>query len=36
MFVDFAGEKLFIVNPRTGEKTDLEVFIAILGASHKI
>lgn len=35
MFVDFAGEKLFIVDPKTGEKTDLEVFIAILGASQR-
>jgi transposase len=35
MFVDFAGQKLFIVNPKTGEKTDLEVFIAILGASQR-
>ena len=35
MFVDFAGEKLFVVNPKTGEKTDLEVFIAILGASQR-
>ncbi len=35
MFVDFAGEKLFTVDPGTGEKTDLEVFIAILGASQR-
>jgi len=35
MFVDFAGEKLFTVDPKTGIKTDLEVFIAILGASQK-
>ena len=34
MFVDFAGEKLFIVDPKTGEKTDLEVAVAILGASQ--
>jgi len=35
MFVDFAGEKLFIVDPKTGIKTDLEVFIAILGANQR-
>jgi transposase len=35
MFVDFAGQKLFTVNPKTGEKTDLEVFIAVLGASQR-
>ncbi len=35
MFVDFAGEKLFTVDPKTGEKADLEVFIAILGASQR-
>jgi transposase len=35
MFVDFAGEKLFTVDPKTGIKTDLEVFIDILGASQK-
>jgi len=35
MFVDFAGEKLFIVCPKTGEKTDLEVAVAILGASQR-
>ena len=34
MFVDFSGEKLFVVNRKTGEKTEVEVFIAILGASQ--
>jgi transposase len=34
MFVDFAGEKLGIVNKHTGEVTEVEVFIAILGASQ--
>ena len=33
-FVDFAGETLFIVDRKTGEKTDVEIFIAILGASQ--
>lgn len=34
MFIDFAGEKLHIVNIETGEVTDLEVFISVLGASQ--
>jgi len=34
-FVDLAGEKLFIVDRKTGEKTEVEVFIAILGASQR-
>ena len=34
-FVDFAGETLFIVDRKTGEKTEVEVFIAILGASQR-
>ena len=33
-FVDFAGQKLAIVDRRTGEITDVEVFVAILGASQ--
>ncbi len=35
MFVDFAGETLFVVDRKTGEKTEVEVFIAILGASQR-
>ena len=35
MFVDFAGEKLKIVDRETGEETEAEVFVAILGASQK-
>jgi len=35
MFVDFSGETLFIVDRKTGEKTQVEVFIAILGASQR-
>jgi transposase len=34
MFVDFAGEKLFIVDRITGEIIPVEVFVAILGASQ--
>jgi transposase len=34
MFVDFTGKKLQIVNKQTGELKDVEVFVAILGASQ--
>lgn len=34
MFVDFAGEKLSITNEQSGEIKEVEVFIAILGASQ--
>lgn len=34
MFIDFAGEKLHIVNVETGELTDVEVFLSVLGASQ--
>jgi len=34
MFIDFAGEKLHIVDVETGELTDVEVFISVLGASQ--
>ena len=33
-FVDFAGQKLQIVDRRTGEIKDVEVFVAVLGASQ--
>ena len=33
MFVDYAGKKLYITSKETGEKTPVEVFIAVLGAS---
>ena len=33
-FVDFAGKKLQIVDRATGEITDVEVFVSILGASQ--
>jgi transposase len=34
MFVDFAGEKIKIVDEQTGEIKDAEVFVGILGASQ--
>lgn len=34
LFVDFAGEKLSIVDKQTGEVQPVEVFVAILGASQ--
>lgn len=36
MYVDYAGEKLKIVDEQTGELIDLEVFITILGCSQLI
>jgi transposase len=34
LYVDFAGKKLEIVDPSSGEVTTVEVFIAVLGASQ--
>jgi transposase len=34
MFVDFAGEKLELINVSTGEIQDVEVFVAVLGCSQ--
>ena len=34
MYIDFAGEKLHVVDKETGEITEVEVFIAVLGASQ--
>ena len=34
LYVDFAGDKLAIVDPQTGELQLVEVFVAILGASQ--
>ena len=34
MFVDFAGDKLSITDRKTGEKREVEVFVATLGASQ--
>lgn len=33
-FVDYAGKKPFLVNPATGECTEVELFVAVLGASN--
>ncbi len=34
MFIDFAGKKLHITDKKTGEMTEVEVFVAILAASQ--
>src|SRR5450432_125097 len=34
LFVDFTGQKLHLVDEQTGEVTDVEVFVAILGCSQ--
>jgi len=34
MYVDFAGQKLQIVDPLTGEIQDVEIFVAVLGSSQ--
>lgn len=34
MYVDYAGEKLHIINPETGAVKEAEVFVAVLGASQ--
>ena len=34
MFIDFTGEKLHIVDRETGEITEAEVFVSVLGASQ--
>lgn len=34
LYVDFAGDKLFLVDAQTGELQSVEVFVAILGASQ--
>jgi transposase len=34
MYIDYAGEKLHLVNKDTGEIRDVEVFISVLGASQ--
>jgi hypothetical protein len=36
MFVDFAGQKPHIVDPKTGELRAVEIFISLLGASQLI
>lgn len=34
LYIDFAGEKLYITDPQSGEKQAVEVFIATLGCSQ--
>jgi transposase len=34
LYIDFAGEKLYIIDPQSGEKQAVEVFIATLGCSQ--
>lgn len=34
MYVDFAGDRLSIVDPQTGEAQSVEIFVSILGASQ--
>jgi len=34
LFVDFSGKKLFLTDPKTVKKSEVEVFVAILGASQ--
>lgn len=34
LYVDFAGDKLYITDPESGELKPVEVFVAILGASQ--
>jgi transposase len=34
LFVDFSGKKPSIVDPATGEVTEVELFVAVLGASN--
>jgi transposase len=34
MYIDFAGEKLHLIDEQTGEVTQVEVFLSVLGASQ--
>jgi transposase len=34
VFVDYSGKKPHIVDPKTGEVSDVELFVAVLGASN--
>lgn len=34
MYVDYAGSKLFVTDQKTGEITEYEVFVSVLGASQ--
>ena len=33
MFVDYSGKKVRIVDPRSGDIREAEIFVAVLGAS---
>jgi transposase len=33
LFVDYAGQTVEVINPKTGEITDAQIFVAVLGAS---
>jgi transposase len=33
LFVDYAGDTILIINPETGEVTQAQIFVAVLGAS---
>jgi len=35
MFTDYAGKKPHLVDPRTGEQREVELFVAVLGASNR-
>src|SRR5271170_4139761 len=34
LFIDYSGKKLRIADPQTGEVTEVELFVAVLGASN--
>jgi transposase len=34
LFVDYSGKRPWIVSPKTGEVTEVELFVAVLGASN--
>src|SRR5437016_4180447 len=34
LFVDYSGKKAHITDPKTGECTEVELFVAVLGASN--
>jgi transposase len=34
LFVDYSGKKLAVVDPATGERIEVELFVAVLGASN--
>ena len=36
LFVDWAGDRLYLTDAQTGEKTAVEVFVAILACSQLI